>query len=652
MDQELYNLLSEIDKFKINLVNDDRNIFKSKKNIKKKEKKELKCKSHDFDRDFKKHNISVNSVLDNSFGVSRSRDNTYASVNVTRDNYILNKTPLITNRNYNTFDSSYESQNYDTVIKSNEVKQENKNGHQEYYIKQNEFINKELLLPNVNIQKPLNQYIKEHTLVIDSVDRNPAVYNDLFSFKVSFNGNTKPYFSDVLKRTRYLRLDKLILPNSYKIAKVDTPYQSYTDCSSFNRQYTVGNGNIIDEHEYAIQLNIIPSTVNIKPGDIVKLVLHDNDDGGDFGGGQTFFSFIQSIVGKTLFLPLPLDGINDIALGAMDATSELHFYNLDSLQLSYPNPFLITPIGGANTITNEIIGKYRVTYKYSDTEYSFQSLETGNYYYRNGSEYYYPDPSYEIGADRYIHMSIEEIDENNDYATNSVSMKSFGLLYPASVSRGYAYISTSYSDVSYSMSNLKDLTSLTFKFYDSIGKQITCSDNLQSVSSLNNSGTTKDNYILNSASADIQGGVTPGVTTIGITNSIAGQITLTADAGTALSAAAFPVGSIVTITGSTVSPSYNGTYVVKTAGTNTIVVLHADSNIFDASSKVKAEPAGTNIILTPYTSASLLVKSSDDINTPYHPSHYIRHPLFTPRQLHMVFKAGQVVVEQERSDII
>ena len=543
MDSDLNNLISEIDNFKIKLVTDDRNVYKKNKINIKEDIDEKKCKDNNFNRDFKKRNIPVDSVLNNSFGISRSRDNTYGRANVMRDNYVINKPPMITNRNFNTFDKSYEEEEYNKVNNNNKVIQSNQVGHQQYYLQQNQFQNKELLYPNINIQKPLNQFIKEHTLVIDSVDRDATVYPDLFSLKVSFNGNTKPYFSDILKRTRYLRLDKLILPNTYKINKVDTPYQTFdnttaTDITDLKRQYTVTDGNILENHEFAIQLDALPNTYSIKVGDKVKLTLDNADNGDDISASREYTSYITNIVGKTIFLPIKvigdetsdIDGSADIALNNFNTNSSLEFYNLDECGLDYPNPFLVPPTAnGTNTITNEIIGKYRITYQYSATEYSFQSLETGNYYYRNGSEYYYPDPSYEIGADRYIHMSIEEIDENNDYATNSVSMRSFGLLYPASVSRGYAYIATSYSDVSYSMSNLKDLTSLTFKFYDSVGKQITCSDNLDT-----------------------------GVTTV----------------------------------------------------------------------------------------------PSDDITEPYHPSHYVRHPLFIPRQLHMVFKAGQVVVEQERSDII
>ena len=77
------------------------------------------------------------------------------------------------------------------------------------------------------------------------------------------------------------------------------------------------------------------------------------------------------------------------------------------------------------------------------------------------------------------------------------------------------------------------------------------------------------------------------VTNLGFANTAAGEITVTAGGGTSLDSTDFAVNDIVRIEGTT---GFNGYYAVETAGTDTVVVLHALSSAYPGgASAVTAE---------------------------------------------------------------
>ena len=101
---------------------------------------------------------------------------------------------------------------------------------------------------------------------------------------------------------------------------------------------------------------------------------------------------------------------------------------------------------------------------------------------------------------------------------------------------------------------------------------------------------------------------------ITLTNNAFGEITATAAGGGAITGAAFPIGGVVTIGGTAVG-DFAGTYAIKTAGTGTVVVLHALAGIEERSDGPKStgkfhdgegKPAdvtnntATGLTLTPY----------------------------------------------------
>ena len=122
------------------------------------------------------------------------------------------------------------------------------------------------------------------------------------------------------------------------------------------------------------------------------------------------------------------------------------------------------------------------------------------------------------------------------------------------------------------------------------------------------SSTVTAQYVLGDAGTAITGtGGGANVTNLDFSNSADGEITVTdSDTNDVITAAAFPVGSVVRIQTTT---NYNGYFTVKTAGTDNVVVLNALSATFDGT--VAAENDDADAVMTPYTSAETFSWGTD-----------------------------------------
>jgi len=110
---------------------------------------------------------------------------------------------------------------------------------------------------------------------------------------------------------------------------------------------------------------------------------------------------------------------------------------------------------------------------------------------------------------------------------------------------------------------------------------------------------TAIDYVLSTAETGLQGGVTATLTNLSFTNTVSGEITVTAVGGTVISAAAFPVDRVIQISSTT---GYDGYFTVKTAGNGTVVILNALAGTWDTT--VAAFNTSTVAILTSYPLAS------------------------------------------------
>ena len=355
--------------------------------------------------------IQKNTVMENftqnSYGVPSIRDDTNTATRMVRDDYYnnrpapgnfyeINKEKILFNGEHITEEEYIKkcgNVSMKNVVNDNSIRHTPNTSNQQHFLHQNQYINTPLLFPNI-ANNPLTEYIKEHSLIIDSIDRNYTVYPNSLAFRVKFNGmgaetrvrrivnnnqyetttytvpeTTRPYFLDDLENVRYLRLDKLMIPDCYKIT-----------------------------------------------------------------------SGTEAAAGLTS---------TDIATD------------------------------GSKTVGIVYDSIYRVTHYYGTTEYSFFNINNGCHFYRDGSTYYYSDPTYKISDDRFTQIEIEEISGTNNYSTNNLTTKTFGVLYldKKYFNNGFVYVHTTYSNILYKFSDLKNFHSLTFKFYDSLGNQLDASTN-------------------------------------------------------------------------------------------------------------------------------------------------------------------------------
>ena len=339
----------------------------------------------DYQNKYFVQNNNLKELTEKSFGIPPLKsDNNISAITKRDDYYRSGPTGNLYERNkerdfFLDNDSKYNFFNNakNNVIQDNNIEYKEEHSNKQFYLKKKQFLKKELLYPNVNLKNIIKEQLVEHTLIIDSMDRDWVIYQNIFNFTVKFNGikETKaPYFMKDLKKVRYLRLDKLILPDLYYLE---------TDA------------------------------------DVTKL-------------------FLSAV---------PQNANNPINIGdRFGASNEYIVVEVDAL-----------------------------------LKYSFKDINTGLYYYVTWTgvvnNYYYFNILKKISDDRFTELEISEITSPNEYSTNSDTMKSFGILYPERVHNGGVYVNTTYSNVVYKFSNLKNITSLSFKFKNSIGELLDSTTN-------------------------------------------------------------------------------------------------------------------------------------------------------------------------------
>ena len=124
-------------------------------------------------------------------------------------------------------------------------------------------------------------------------------------------------------------------------------------------------------------------------------------------------------------------------------------------------------------------------------------------------------------------------------------------------------------------------------------------DSKYELTSVTTGSTTSSYYVLGAAGNTLTG-ATAGFANLSFAVTGAGTFSVTADTGTEITAALFPVGRVVRIQDTT---NYNGYYTVETAGNNTVVILNALSATFSAAGTPVSEAIDTDAKITPYASA-------------------------------------------------
>ena len=325
--------------------------------------------------------------------MNKNRNNSMVPIPGLRDNYYMNgPTPAIYNSE-NANKCLFENDNYKKVTSDNETNFDNNiNSIGKYNFKQDEYI-KNVLLDN-NVKEIIkDDYNKDITVLIDTIDRNINTYPNSFDFKTIINPNNssiEPYINKKIENVKSLYVSTVILPNYYKLERFEVDNTSLT----FNI------------------INIIQALDDIN--DLETDIIY-TDNGIDI-----------------IIIWFKIDD-NDISIDFFDTTDALTYNKVYSVKIEL-------------STENNIIDYYYYTYQ--------------------------SDNPNKLDTDRFLYMEIKELKNIDNYSTNEIFGQSFGTLHVD----GYhcndklLYMRSYSCGLSFNDSNLKDISSLTIKIYNSLGE--------------------------------------------------------------------------------------------------------------------------------------------------------------------------------------
>lgn len=125
----------------------------------------------------------------------------------------------------------------------------------------------------------LSEHITEYTIHINSVDRDPSVYNNQFKFSVQFGDTTQSYpnITRRFKNIKYIKLENVILPVSSTITTALLDPSGIYVTGDASNVFSNASSNIITNQKYLL-LKIkelgndrVLSTGNIVKSDTIKL---------------------------------------------------------------------------------------------------------------------------------------------------------------------------------------------------------------------------------------------------------------------------------------------------------------------------------------------------------------------------------------------
>ena len=276
-----------------------------------------------------------------------------------------------------------------------------KNSISQFNFKQNEYENNNLLDNNIN-ENIKENYYKNITLVIDSIDRDINIFPNSLQFKVLFNpvsGSRKPYINKKIKNIKSINMQKVMIPNFYLLEKIDVSSSSTTLDDDI---ITILNNSISPDTDTLFS----PSTTPAINGDIIIIW--------------------YNLVGNTLTIDF--------------------FDNNDTLLHEKVYSAVIDVSNGSGSL-------------------SITDINSFCYYT------YKVDNPNTADLDRFLYLEIEEFKNINEYSTNDQFGYSFGCLYQDTTkcNNNICFTYAPYSKLIFPSSELKNISSLTFRLYNSVG---------------------------------------------------------------------------------------------------------------------------------------------------------------------------------------
>jgi len=364
------------------------------------------------------------------------------------------------------------------IINNNVVKNPKNPAEYGLYLDRKEFKLEMPLYPNLS-DNLAAENISEYVIIIDSSDRNTALYPNPFSLKTFFNQSddaTRLNIPRAFENVKFMRIENVILPRQYLLQKYTVSNVSTDPTIPTEDKSTVTSvlTEILSQSSVGTDVASPLTTPNSQTVEVINLknyVYRLNITSGTKTSVYTV-TYPSDITYNTQYYD------NVYVSG-----TQMNDNSLDSY-VSGLNYNMVTNIGGTKKglvgnfellFTLTAITPIKITVKFmvnnavtTRRTYEFNTtLNSGS-----GLLDFYYFSSKTLDSDRYLMLNIEEINDNNVNSTNSYLRDAFCLLSPDSYGELHYYASTNYQDKIYKMSNLGNINRLTLTLKDSYGKQL------------------------------------------------------------------------------------------------------------------------------------------------------------------------------------
>lgn len=364
------------------------------------------------------------------------------------------------------------------IVNDNSVKYPKNPAEYGLYLDRKEFKLEMPLYPNIS-DNLAAENVSEYVIIIDSSDRNTALYPNPFILKTFFNQSddaTRLNIPRAFENVKFMRIESVILPRQYLLQKytvsnvaTDTVIPA-DDIPTINGVLTEVLAQSSIGQDVASPLTT-PNSQTVEVINLKKYIYTMNVTYGTKTGVYTV-TYPSDITYNTQYY-------NNVYVSG----TQMNNYDMDTY-VSGLNYNMVTSIGGTKkaitgnyellfTLTAitpvSVVVKFMVnnaistrrTYEFNTTLNSASGLL--DFYYFSTKT---------LDTDRYLMLNIEEINDNNVNSTNASLRDAFCLLSPDSYGELHYYASTNYQDKIYKMSNLGNINRLTLTLKDSYGKQL------------------------------------------------------------------------------------------------------------------------------------------------------------------------------------
>jgi len=405
------------------------------------------------------------------------------------------------------------------IINDNKIKYPKNPREYGLYLDRKEFKLETPLWPNIS-ENVASENVNEYVVVIDSSDRDTALYPSPFALQAYFGESTditKLNVPQVFENVKFMRIENVVLPRSYFLTQYPVPSPASGGISSnatILAQLTSGIGATGAAQEASQVQTIYNNLVSsyITSSALIPNPLTSGTTGSIDPSGNVETVYVTNLKTYTYTVTVKYQTLTGYNNSVVQNNTTVYTITYPSVP-TYTQYYSQTLVSGTNvsdgTINNQITnfnpltltsgsatytvpgsgGTSSITYTYVSSTLQQYYIEfmmalSSNGGYRcsyeilatpgatGGTVNFYYFSSKSLDSDRYLILTINEITDNNINSTNNALRQAFCLLYPDSYGELHYYAATNYQDKIWKMSNLANINRLTLNLSDSFGNPL------------------------------------------------------------------------------------------------------------------------------------------------------------------------------------